>query len=83
MRRTLFRGSNVHHRSPSQTSIQAAKSIGFGSIGTSMSGRYPKTYRAGMFIARQKVIARWVKSRHTPNPDALTSTAVEVGELLP
>ena len=39
LRRMLFRGSKVHQRSPSQTSIQAAKSIGAGSGGTSMSGR--------------------------------------------
>ena len=39
LRLRLLRGSNVHHRSPSQTSIHAAKSIGAGSGGTSMSGR--------------------------------------------
>src|ERR1035438_5950763 len=38
LRRMLLRGSKVHHWSPSQTSIQAAKSIGAGSGGTSMSG---------------------------------------------
>jgi hypothetical protein len=80
---TLLRGSNVHQRSPSQTSIQAAKSIGAGSGGTSMSGRYPKTYLAGMFSARQNEIARWVKSRQTPRPDWLTSTALDNAVLLP
>jgi hypothetical protein len=79
----LLRGSNVHHRSPSQTSIQAAKSIGAGSGGTSMSGRYPKTYLAGMFSARQNEIARWVKSRQTPRPDRLTSTALDNAVVLP
>ena len=39
LRLALLRGSKVHHRSPSHTSIQAAKSIGAGSGGTSMSGR--------------------------------------------
>ena len=39
LRRALLRGSKVHQRSPSHTSIQAAKSIGTGSAGTSMSGR--------------------------------------------
>src|SRR5207248_410386 len=38
-RRALLRGSNVHQRSPSQTSIHAAKSIGAGSGGTYRSGR--------------------------------------------
>src|SRR6202042_426928 len=59
LRGVLLRGSKVHQRSPSQPSIQAAKSIGAGSGGTSMSGRYPKTYRAGMFSARQNEMARW------------------------
>ncbi len=83
LRRRLLRGSKVHHRPPSQTSIHAAKSIGAGSGGTSMSGRYPNTYRAGMFSARQNEIARCVKSRQTPRPDAKTSAAVEVGVELP
>src|SRR5208282_5759774 len=43
LRRMLLRGSKVHQRSPSQTSIQAAKSMGSGLSGTSRSGRYPKT----------------------------------------
>src|SRR6202042_984720 len=43
LRRMLLRGSKVHHRSPSHTSIQAAKSIGSGLSGTSRPGRYPKT----------------------------------------
>jgi hypothetical protein len=77
LRLALLRGSKVHHWSPSQASIQAAKSIGAGSGGTSMSGRYPKTYRAGMFSARQNEIARWVKSRQTPRPARLTSTALD------
>ena len=48
-----------------------------------MSGRYPKTYLAGMFSARQNEIARWVKSRHTPRPDRLTSTALDNAVVLP
>src|SRR5262249_14849923 len=38
-RRWLLRGSNVHQRSPSHTSIHAAKSIGSGFAGTYRSGR--------------------------------------------
>src|SRR5690242_21810344 len=56
LRRAPLRGSKVHQRSSSHTSIQAAKSIGAGSIGTSMSGRYPNTYRAGMFKDRKSVV---------------------------
>src|SRR5580692_238551 len=83
LRRALLRGSKVHHRSPSQTSIQAAKSMAAGSGGISTSGRYPKTYRAGMFSARQNEMARCVKSRHTPRPEALTSAAVDTAVELP
>ena len=36
-----------------------------------------------MFSARQNEIARWVKSRQTPNPEALTSAAVVHGPLPP
>jgi len=36
-----------------------------------------------MFSARQNEIARWVKSRQTPSPDAKTSAAVETGVELP
>ncbi len=40
-------------------------------------------YRAGMFSARQNEIARWVKSRHTPYREMLTSQAVVVALELP
>ena len=36
-----------------------------------------------MFSARQKEIARCVKSRQTPRPEALTSAAVDNGVELP
>jgi hypothetical protein len=36
-----------------------------------------------MFSARQNEIARWVKSRQTPRPDRLTSTALDSAVLLP
>ena len=48
-----------------------------------MSGRYPNTYRLGMFMALQKVTARWAKSLHTPLRAAKTSAAVVSGLLEP
>ena len=65
IRRALCRASRVHHLPPRYTSNQALKSPG-GAGGTPISPMYPVAYRAGIFMQRQNVMARCVKSRQTP-----------------